>query len=304
MSRVRKDRDMQIVHFSFFDLLFGAFGAFVFLMLMQVIKTMNLVDVDIQKNFDELVDEKKSLITQLSGYKEQAQLRSDLENRLQEALSQLKRSEEEKNALLGQNKDNKSKMDELESELASLGKIRDEYTRKGDIQKALQNENEQLRKSLSEANQRLASLKPTEPSALNLKTRSFPATLTGENVNLPMSVEGGIPPYIWDYSGVMPDGLSFDKQNGIITGQTTKNGDYRFSIKVSDSSGSDAVSSDEIVFQVVDRPDEKKGVSKSFVFMTIISSLLLIYVLIGKYRVHLYCKRMRAQGYKPIWVKE
>ena len=61
MARQKKNREVNIVHFSFFDLLFGAFGAFVFLMIMQVLATVHLVDADIQKLIDQTVAEKNVL---------------------------------------------------------------------------------------------------------------------------------------------------------------------------------------------------------------------------------------------------
>lgn len=61
MPRSIQDRELNIVHFSFFDLLFGAFGAFVFLMLMQVISTINLVDAGTQQLIEQTVEEKNVL---------------------------------------------------------------------------------------------------------------------------------------------------------------------------------------------------------------------------------------------------
>ncbi len=85
MARVKKEREAQIIHFSFFDLLFGAFGAFVFLMIMQVLSTINLVDVDFRQAFDQLVQDKNSLTQEVDRLKESEIQRQSMEEKFQKA---------------------------------------------------------------------------------------------------------------------------------------------------------------------------------------------------------------------------
>jgi hypothetical protein len=139
---------------------------------------------------------------------------------------------------------------------------------------------------------------------LTIKTRAFPPTLTGQDVQIAMAAEGGSPPYTWKHSGDLPDGLSFDEQSGMITGQAEKDGQFKFNLTVTDARGMSASSPQPLTLQVVKRPVEKEeGVSPWFVVMGVIVSLLLLYILWQKYKAHLYYKRMTQQGYRPMWVK-
>jgi hypothetical protein len=301
MPRVRRNRDIQLIHFSFFDLLFGAFGAFIFLMLMHVIRTISLVDIDLQKAFDELIVEKNALSTEMVGYKDKLRNYADIEKEYQEAQNQIKQWEQEKKALADENARSQAMVKSQSDELASLRKFKEEYARKGEAEAELQKENEKLRSDLTAATQRLATLNPTP---LKVKTRSFPPTFAGEEVYLPIAVEGGATPYTWEYAGKLPDGLSFDNQNGVIKGQTTKAGDYRFMVKVADAAGNSATSSGDLSMRVVNRPvDQKAGVSPGFVLVSIIATIMLIYILIKRFKVHLYLKKMRAEGWEPRMVK-
>ncbi len=116
MPRQIKDREMNIVHFSFFDLLFGAFGAFVFLMIIQVISTMSLVDAGAQKLIDQTVKEKQQIKAEnnrlkgaeaslaslqaryeklLEGHKEQQEVIVSLQQKLGGLDAQIKQAQEQ-----------------------------------------------------------------------------------------------------------------------------------------------------------------------------------------------------------------
>ncbi len=291
--RVKKDREAQLIHFSFFDILFGAFGAFVFLMLMQIIKTMQFVDIDIQKSFDEVVAEKNQLAAQVEHYKERENAYLELEKRYQEVSSKL-------SSVRKTNSQLQAKIRALEKEVASLTKLKEEYMRRGDIEKALRRENEELKRSLEEAYKKLSKLK-TVP--LRIKTTSLPTLITGERVNLALAAEGGVPPYKWEYKGKLPSGFYLDKENGLILGQTSKTGNYTLRIKVTDSTGN-SVSSDKISFSVVHRPKEKKGISPWTLVWASISTLLLVYILYQKYKAWKYINEMKKRGYKLRFVYE
>ena len=99
MARPKKNREANIIHFSFFDLLFGAFGAFVFLMIMQVLSTLNMVDKDIQKVVDETVQENTTLKTELVKYKEIDQSLKNLQQQHEKAQDEQKKANQEKSDL-------------------------------------------------------------------------------------------------------------------------------------------------------------------------------------------------------------
>lgn len=88
MARTRKEREANIIHFSFFDLLFGAFGAFVFLMIMQVISTLNMVEPGVQKLVDETVKEKKQLAADNQRLTQANLALEAIERRYQEAVAE------------------------------------------------------------------------------------------------------------------------------------------------------------------------------------------------------------------------
>lgn len=190
----------------------------------------------------------------------------------------------------------------LQEEVDSLKQIRKEYARRGEQEKALAKENEQLKQRLLQARQEVAALKPT---ALKVKTRAFPSTLTGENVRLALAAEGGSPPYTWEYAGTLPDGLSLDQPTGMLTGQTRKQGEYAFTVQVTDAAGRSASSPGAIRLSVVKRPEEqKKGVSPGFILMSVITSLLLMYILWKRYQAYRHYQEMRAKGLKLVWTPD
>jgi len=302
MPRVRRNRDVQLVHFSFFDLLFGAFGAFVFLMIMHVIRTIGMVDVDLQTTFDEVVFERNAMAAEVLKYKEKEGEYADLKGKYETLMKEWQETADEVKKNAAQRAKDQAKIQSMEDEVNSLKGFRDKYEERGEAEKQLVEENERLKARVAKANQQLAAL---ELAPLKVKTRAFPPTLTGENVLLALAAEGGLPPYTWDVTGQLPDGLSLNRENGVILGRTRKEGSHSFVAKVTDTAGNTATSSGKISLSVVKRPVEQEvGVSPGFVLVSIIASLLLIYVFIKKIQVHIRCKRMRDQGYEPVWVKK
>ena len=159
-----------------------------------------------------------------------------------------------------------------------------------------------LEKSLDKAKQRLAALK-TIP--LKIKTKSFPTTITEEKINLALAAEGGAPPYTWELKGKLPRGLFFNRIAGTISGIAKSAGKYKFKIKLTDARGLNVKSKEDISFHVIKKYEEqKKKVSKWFVIMAAISSLLLLYILWGKYKNYKACKEMINKGYKAMWVRD
>lgn len=248
--RVGKGRESHIIHFSFFDVLFGTFGAFVFLMLVYVTGTMNLLDADFARQFNELVREREEFSQKVQALEAQASRAEDLERLYEEATETLHEVELERDALAG-------KIKTMETELAALSKLREEFQETGSAAQALRRENEALRQSLGEAEEKLAALQ-TRP--LRLKTEGFPALTAGEKVHLAVAVEGGKPPYRWDYEGSLPPGLVFDRRDGILTGHVSRPGRHEITITVSDAAGA-RVSSEKLVLTVVENPVRPQSVS-------------------------------------------
>ena len=300
MARQKKEREVSIVHFSFFDLLFGAFGAFVFLMIMQVISTLNLVDVDIQKLVDDTVQEKVTLTKELERYKETDLLFKNLQQQHSQLMDDRKKLAQEKEQISDKAVNLETRIGSLQRELGFLKKYQKTAQKKGEEIKALEEENKRLGASLDKAQSKLSAIKTTP---LKIKTTSFPATITEEQVNLALAAEGGSTPYSWHLEGKLPKGLSFNQVTGTISGIVKSAGDYKFNVKVTDARGLSVKTKNDISFKVIRKYEEqKKKVSSWFVIMALISSLLLMYILWGKYKTRRYIKKMEAEGWTPIWV--
>lgn len=299
MARQKKEREVSIVHFSFFDLLFGAFGAFVFLMIMQVISTLNLVDVDIQKLVDDTVQEKVTLTKELERYKETDLLFKNLQQQHSQLMDDRKKLAQEKEQISDKAGNLETRVGSIQRELDSLKKYQKTAQKKGEAIKVLEEENKRLGASLDKAQSKLSAIKTTP---LKIKTRSFPTTITEEQVNLALAAEGGSPPYSWHLEGKLPKGLSFNQVTGTISGIVKSAGDYSFRVKLTDARGLSVETKNDISFKVIRKYEEqKKKVSSWFVIMALISSLLLLYIIWGKYKARRYIKKMEAEGWIPIW---
>jgi len=282
VARQKKEREVSIVHFSFFDLLFGAFGAFVFLMIVQVISTLNLVDVDIQKLVDDTVQEKVTLTKELERYKETDLLFKNLQQQHSQLMDDRKKLIQEKEQISDKAGNLSTRVGSLQRQLGSLKKYQKTAQKKGEVIKALEQENKRLGTSLDKAQRKLSAIKTTP---LKIKTTSFPATITEEQVNLALAAEGGSTPYSWRLEGNLPKGLSFNQITGTISGIVKSAGDYKFNIKVTDARGLSVETKNDISFKVIRKYEEqKKKVSSWFVIMALISSLLLLYIIWGKHR--------------------
>lgn len=282
MARQKKEREVSIVHFSFFDLLFGAFGAFVFLMIMQVISTLNMVDVNIQKLVDDTVKEKVTLTKKLEKYKGTDLLYKNLQQRYANLMDDRNKIVQEKEKTLQKAGMLETQVGSLQRELDSLEKYQKTDRKKGELIKSLEEENKRLGASLDQAQHKLSAIK-TVP--LKIKTTAFPTTMTQEQVHLALAAEGGSPPYTWRLEGDLPDGLFFNQVAGTISGIVKSSGDYKFKVKVIDARGLSVETKNAISFKVIRKYEEqKKKVSPWFVVMALISSLLLMYIIWGKYK--------------------
>jgi len=302
VARPKKNREVSIVHFSFFDLLFGAFGAFVFLMIMQVISTLNMVDVDIQNVVDEAVEEKIALKKELEKYQEIDHSLQNLQQQYDQIMADRKQLIQEKADLGQQNSQQQAELDTALQKIDSLSRFKEKVKHKGDLLQTLEAENKKLEKSLNTARRKLAAIK-TVP--LKIKTTSIPTTITEENVQVALAAEGGSLPYTWQLEGNLPGGLSFNPVTGTISGIAKSHGKYNLKARVTDAAGLNVAGN--ISFKVVKKYEEqKKKVSPMFVVMTLISSVLLMYILWGKFKFHKYKRKMEREGWEldAKWIKK
>jgi hypothetical protein len=74
-----------------------------------------------------------------------------------------------------------------------------------------------------------------DTQSLEIVTQSPQTVVAGENFNLPLVAQGGIPPYNWSrIAGELPPGLKLHLHKG-FTGAPTIPGEYHFTLGVSDS---------------------------------------------------------------------
>jgi hypothetical protein len=75
---------------------------------------------------------------------------------------------------------------------------------------------------------------------LIITTTSLPDGKEGQAYSATVLAIGGTTPYTWSITaGNLPDGLSLNPDTGLISGIPTKNGNFNFTVQVSDSSASD-----------------------------------------------------------------
>jgi hypothetical protein len=302
VARPKKNREANIIHFSFFDLLFGAFGAFVFLMIMQVLSTLNMVDKDIQKVVDETVQENTTLKSELVKYKEIDQSLKNLQQQHEKAQEEQKKANQEKSDLARQKSRLESELDAAVKKAESLAQFKESVQQKGDLAKTLESQNKQLEQNLNDARKKLAAIK-TVP--LVIKTTSLPTTITEESVAIALAAEGGSPPYIWELDGKLPSGLVFNTATGAIAGVVKSDGKYDFAVKVTDATGLSVKSKNNIPFTVIKKYEEPKSmVSYWFLIIAIVLALYLLNWGFQKYKVNKYVKEMRAKGKILVWADE
>jgi len=76
---------------------------------------------------------------------------------------------------------------------------------------------------------------------LSATAAPLPTAITGTPYSQPLSATGGLPPYAWSVTtGSMPDGLKLDTAAGTISGTPSAQGNFNFTITVSDSQSTKA----------------------------------------------------------------
>ena len=303
MARPRKNREINMFHFSFFNLLLGVFGAFVFLMIMQVLASMNRVDADVRQIVDKTVRERNQLKQELLKYQQLDQNLGDVQAQHQQTQIERDRFSAERDAAREQNRRLRAELDALQQRLiATHGAQRQEI---GDTLRTLEQDKRKLEESLEQAERKLAALK-TLP--LRIKTRAVPTILTDEAVQLALAAEGGSPPYRWESKGALPPGLFLDPDTGLIAGVAQSPGDFQFTLKVTDTQGLGTETRAPVAFKVI-RPFEEQGRKASDWLLIVagatVGALMLFFVhkLWQGRRVRRRIKEMETQGFQLRWVK-
>ncbi len=299
MARPRQNQEINIIHFSFFNLLFGAFGAFVFLMIVQMLASTNLIDADARRIVDETVREKEQLKRELLKYQRLGQAVDDAQALRQQLQAERDRLGAERDAAREQSRRLRAELDAPQPRSnAARGAQRPEA---GDTLQALEQDKRKLEESLKQAERKPAALK-TLP--LWIKTRAFPTTLTGENVQLALAAEGGSPPYRWELKGALPPGLSLDPDAGLIAGVTESPGEFQFALRVADAQNADAETRTPVTFKVIRTPGEQsRRILDWALIVAGALALFFVYKFWQGHRVRRKMKEMEAQGFQLRWVK-
>lgn len=69
---------------------------------------------------------------------------------------------------------------------------------------------------------------------LEITTTQLPDGMQGKTYNIELRVEGGAPPYTWDITGDLPEGLSLST-SGVVSGIPSNTDSHRFTVRARDS---------------------------------------------------------------------
>lgn len=251
------------------------------------------------KELEALMASLKAEIESLRQFKEKVAKKGDL----QTAMEQENRDLKNKGAQLVQDKARlESELKAVQAKLVALNQFKSRVEKKGDVVKALEEENKKLEKSLDQTKQKLAALKT---SPLKIKTASLPTLITGESINIALAAEGGSPPYTWKLSGKLPQGLSMNQITGNISGVAKSDGKYNVRFNVQDARGMTAESNKDISIKVIKKYEPPKSkVSYWFLFIAIILVLYFLHSRWQKHKSKKIIKEMKAKGYGPGWIKQ
>jgi hypothetical protein len=81
----------------------------------------------------------------------------------------------------------------------------------------------------------------TPADFLSISTHDLRAATSGVSYSEPLSSGGGTPPYTWSISsGALPQGMLLNASTGVISGSSSKTGNFSFTVTVSDASSDHA----------------------------------------------------------------
>lgn len=91
---------------------------------------------------------------------------------------------------------------------------------------------------------------------LTILTTSLPKAILTYPYSQQLRAGGGMPPYNWNViSGAIPDGLSLNEVNGIISGTPQAEGDFSFTVQVTDTASASKTRDLTIVVSAINQPD-------------------------------------------------
>jgi hypothetical protein len=86
-------------------------------------------------------------------------------------------------------------------------------------------------------------------STITITTQSLPAATLNVPYSAPLAAVGGVTPYTWTMSGVLPSGMSLNSA-GVITGTPTAAGSSTFTVQVTDSEQPPSIASAQLSITV------------------------------------------------------
>jgi len=115
------------------------------------------------------------------------------------------------------------------------------------------------------------------PPSLTVATTSLPTAAKGVPYSVTLQAAGGVAPYNWGYSGVLPGGLSLSP-SGVISGTPAATGTSNFTVQVTDSEGPTPVTVPQALSIIVNTtsfsvsttalPDGTQGIAYSTTLQT------------------------------------
>lgn len=310
MAFAKKNRDVNLIHFSFFDLLFGALGAFIFLMIIQVLSTLNMVDDELVKMFDQAVKERNEL-------QEQVEKLKVVDKEYQDLLVEHEALQKELAKISQQEKDIIQRMEKLEEnnrikekQIAALQKLNEQLAEDKKKLEKVQAENLRLIEENEQLNSQVMALQK-EGMELQLLTDSLGVIAAGYPVHLSLSARGGEPPYEWHIEGKLPAGLDMDPQTGRIEGMIEEPGSYEFGFMVMDQTGVSVASQGKRPLRVVQEIPQEMMEDEtdylwpmlSILFVAVFLIIMWIRKKIAEEKTRRYVEEMKRKGFDLRFVK-
>jgi Skp family chaperone for outer membrane proteins len=268
------------------DPLFGLIGALIVVFIMQMISTINLVNKDLYSIVEETSQKNRRLSDIQNKY-------NALQNLLEALHDELDRKNEKLNEYEYLLTKNDRKIVEQQALLDELRSTEVTDSQQSELVENLKKEIAHLTTKVDELQNQLD--QKIHVSKLQIKTMKLPNAIKDNEYHLMLASTGGLPPYIWSFNGVLPDGMSFDSKNGLLYGTSKKIGTASFNINLRDAAGK----SDTRKFTLItERSGGFKGKrtwkEKLPLWLIITIASIVLFVIINIIRVI----RLQMQGYE------